>query len=200
MVAPAVDDSHPVVCGMVTGIVLVREDESSGYRLGCLLLIQGLIDISQSCSHPETQGVGVFYPFVNVTVVNPVVCVPLCCGNVPVGSKGFNHAIEFGEHLRVDFLLRVVSHHGFFSLKHIGIWDGTVVVGEAVHDCHPEQIGKCHCYRVIRCVVQDSAVRSIKIGDDVLERRRTPLVIRIVCLPALCPFLVGGDISSVRTA
>ena len=73
VVAPAVDDSYPVVCGMVTGIVLVRENESSRYCLGRLLLIQGLIDISQSCSHPEAQGVGVFNPFVYVTVVDPVV-------------------------------------------------------------------------------------------------------------------------------
>ena len=73
MVAPAVDDSHPVVCGMVVGIVLVREDESSRYCLGRLLLIEGFVDISQSCGHPQAQGVGVFYPFVNVTVVDPVV-------------------------------------------------------------------------------------------------------------------------------
>ena len=69
-----------------------------------------------------------------------------------------------------------------------------------MHDCHPEQVGECHCHRVIRSITEDAAVWGVEVRDDILEWCRTPGVARVVSLPAFRPFLVGGNVAAERTA
>ena len=147
VVAPVVEHERGAVFSHVEhGIVVVALDDTRCHRL--LSNAPGFVgfDIRHAHGYAQLHGVHELAPFGYVAVVEVLEFAESFGGEVLiVGEHGIG-VLKLGEHGGVNLLLRIVRHGkvlaGVFAVHHHGVGDGTVHVGDAVHDAHAEYLAE----------------------------------------------------------
>ena len=177
MVLPTVPKQcRAVEFGLKLRIVGILGDDpgGDGFRSFCLCGL--LVDIGKAHRHTQFKRIGVFDPLFKVAVVNLVVFAEGFRTQIPVALQRFQRGVQFFEHLRICFLLRVIGDGQafFFVLYDLGVGYRAVSVGQAVHNRHAQDVGQGYRHFVVG-FVDDAAVSGVSFGDDIHKRRFEPV-------------------------